>query len=348
MNVKATMADVARMAKVSPATASRVIHNNGYVSEENRKRVLDAVEAIGYRPNLQARSLRMQRSYSVGLVLSSARENPFFTHISHAIRTSAMNRGYSMLTVNHGYSSDAEATGVSQFLEHGVDAVVLCHGLDPKNFEPIKAAALPVIEIERHIIDGSSVIEIDPHSGMIEAVETLHRQGHRKIAFVGGKIPDDLVFSTPVAAEALRADAFCNAITASGLALDDCPVMLGDYNPSHTGGGPPGYVIGKELLKSGGPTAILTGSDILAAGVLQAIYERGLRVPDDISVIGYDDSIARLLAPPLTSIAQPYHAIGEEVMRLIEKSTSPSTEQTSASVATSLIERLSVGPIRLT
>ncbi len=322
------------------------VHNNGYVSEENRKRVLDAVEAVGYRPNLQARSLRMQRSYCVGLVLSSARENPFFTHISHAIRTSAMNRGYSMLTVNHGYSSDAEATGVGQFLEHGVDAVVLCHGFDPKNFEPIRAAGLPIIEIERHIIDGSSVIEIDPRAGMIEAVETLHRQGHRKIAFVGGKIPDELAISRPVAAETLRAEAFRNAITAAGLNARDCPIVLGDYNPLDTGDGPPGYRMGKELLDRGGSTAILTGSDVLAAGVLQAIYERGLRVPDDISVIGYDDSIAGFLAPPLTSIAQPYHAIGEEVVRLIEKSMATSDDAVSASVATTLIERLSVGPVR--
>ncbi|TCA47809.1 LacI family transcriptional regulator [Rhizobium leguminosarum bv. viciae] len=344
--MKATMADIARLAKVSPTTAARVIHNNGYVSQENRQKVLEAVEVLGYRPNLQARSLRTQRSFSLGLILSAARENPFYTQISHAIRTAAMERGYSMLTVNHSYSQDAEAVGVQQFLDHNVEAVILCHALNLDNIRPLTDAGIPIIQIERHDLEMAHFVELDPAPGMTEAVDTLAALGHRRIAFVGGSIAAETQTDGP-SAEKERIRAFQMAAASAGLVLEDCPVVLGPYDTRGASGRLPGYVLADELLRRSRPivSAIITGSDVLAAGVLQALYERAIRVPEEVSVIGYDDSFAQFLSPPLTSIAQPYDAIGQAVMTLVETAQAMPADAIAQRmrVGTQLVSRASIG-----
>ncbi|KQT01678.1 LacI family DNA-binding transcriptional regulator [Rhizobium leguminosarum bv. viciae] len=349
--MKPTMADIARLAKVSPTTAARVIHNNGYVSQENREKVLQAVEVLGYRPNLQARSLRTQRSFSLGLILSAARENPFYTQISHAIRTAAMERGYSMLTVNHSYSENAEAVGVQQFLDHNVEAVILCHALNLDNIRVLTDAGVPIVQIERHDLETAHFVELDPTPGMTEALNSLAALGHRRIAFLGGSVEAETETAGP-SAERERIRAFQMAAVSAGLVLEDCPVILGPYDTRGARGRLPGYDLAEELLRMSLPivSAIITGSDVLAAGVLQALYDRGIRVPEEISVIGYDDSFAQFLSPPLTSIAQPYDAIGQAVMTLVENTQSLSTQATTKQlrVGTTLIARASIARVRET
>ncbi|MFP5077714.1 LacI family DNA-binding transcriptional regulator [Rhizobium sp. YIM 134829] len=338
------MADVARAARVSPTTAARAIYNSGYVSEENRKRVMEAVEATGYRPNLQARSLRLQRTYTLGLILSSAKENPFYTHISHAIRTAASAAGFSMLTVNHSYSAEAEIAGIKQFLDHGVEAVILCHALDPRHLKPLIRSQVPIIQVERQDVEQAYSIAIDPLPGMVSAVRLLVEQGHQRIAFVGAKAPTAHEPSTP---EQRRVDAFAIALEQCGLSVSDCPTVLGDYFPAAQDDDLPGFKLAEQLLS--GPdarvTGIIAGSDILAAGILQAIYARGLRVPDDISIIGYDDSIAQFLSPPTSSIAQPYSAIGDAVVGFVEDVVADDAREIvrEKRVTTALIARQSVG-----
>lgn len=322
VNGKATMQDVARVAGVSPATAARVIHKNGYVSEGNRERVLKAVEETGYRPNIQARSLRMQRSYTLGLVLSSARDNPFFTNQSHAVRTAAMDSGYSMLTVNHGYSSEVEEAGVKQFLEHNVEAVILCHGWRTESYGPIIEAGVPIIQIESRSIASAHLVAIDPFPGMLKAVTTLVLAGHRRIAFVGGagtgRDVEEMRGGEP---EAERMRAFRRALLASGLAEEECPVVLGSYTSLSKDGKMPGYDLTMSLFRDReeAVTAIIAGSDVMAAGALQALRVLCLLVPEDISIIGYDDSLAQFLAPPIASIAQPYSEIGRATMEILEQ-----------------------------
>lgn len=344
---KTTMADVARVARVSPTTAARVIHNRGYVSAENRKRVLDAVESTGYRPNLQARSLRLQRSYTLGLVLSSARENPFYTHISHAIRTAASAEGYSMLTVNHSYSAETEISGIKQFLDHGVEAVVLCHALNTKHLAPLIRANVPLIQVERQDVEQAYFIAIDPQPGMSAAVQSLVNQGHNRIAFIGAKPAKTTNTSSVVTAEQRRSEAFREAVFSCGLAEANCPTILGEYFPSAPDDALPGRLLAEELLARDDATvtAIIAGSDILAAGILQALYEKGIKVPGDMSVIGYDDSVAEFLSPPLSSIAQPYSAIGDAVVafvgRIVENGGKDNLRE--LRVSTSLVQRRSTG-----
>lgn len=341
-----TLADVAQLAGVSPATAARVIHQNGYASEKNRKKVETAIEKSGYRPNLQARSLRMRRSYTLGLVLTLARENPFFTKISHAVRTAAMDAGYSLLTVNHGYSEIIERQGVRQFLEHDVEAVILCHGFKPENFEPIVAANIPIIQLERRLIPGAHLVSIDPTPGMKSAVENLVGQGHRRIAFIGGSnSPENTSGEMEPREESARVEAFKFAGRLFGLNADSCPIRLGSYSIPIRPGTLPGYEIAKTMFssKERPVTAVIAGSDVLAAGILQALHDLNIHVPRDVSLIGYDDSLSQFLTPPLTSVAQPYVDIANAAMELIVLATNNANSQVlNTRVATNLIHRKSV------
>ncbi|WP_162725572.1 LacI family DNA-binding transcriptional regulator [Rhizobium sp. AN80A] len=153
----------------------------------------------------------------------------------------------------------------------------------------------------------------------------------------------------PITAEEERADAFREAAALAGFDVDGCPVLLGEYEPGGLVETLPGYRLASQILDNNIPevSAIIAGSDILVAGVLQALYERRLRVPDDISLIGYDDSMTRFLSPPLSSIGQPYDAIGRAAIELVEAARQRpvgSVASPTRSVETSLVLRHSVGP----
>jgi LacI family transcriptional regulator len=340
------MTELARAADVSPSTVARVLNESGYVAEETRVRVLEAVRSTGYRPNVQARSLRTQRSFTLGLALSSARDNPFFTHISHAIRVAAAEAGYSLLTINHGYSAEAEAAGIHQFMDYGVEGVILCHPFEPQAFAQITRAGKPVVQIERRAIPDAHSVIIDAAAGISEAIALFVGNGHRRIAFIGGAA--DTSYTEDHGVEADRVKAFRLGILAAGLAIDECPVLATPYRAPSREDPLPGYTKTMEIFGSAGPhpTAVLTGSDVFAAGALQAFAKLGLEVPQDVSLIGYDDSFAHFLAPPLASIAQPYEEIGRKAIELIQQALkSGSSEPLTAHVKTWLQYRPSVAPV---
>jgi len=342
-NGKPTMADVAKAAGVSPSTAARVVNGQGYVSDENREAVTRAVESLGYRPNLQARSLRMARSQTLGLIYSDE-ANPVFTKLSHAIRVAASAAGYTMLSVDHDTDGKGETGGIGQFLDHRADVVISCHAHDPAAYEPLRAAGIPIIQIERMFLPDTHLVAYDPRPGLGEALGLLTGLGHRRIGFIGGS---DLYEGRPRPAidiEAERAGTFLTEARARGLATGDCPVELGPYYARDEDGRLTGEVMVRQMLARGPVTAIIAGSDLLAAGILQGLYDMGLRVPDDISVISYDDSIADLLSPPLHAIRQPYNQIAAAVMEIVAAAHGPRLRR---SVATRLVSRRSVGPAPL-
>jgi len=217
------MADVAREAGVSPSTASRVVHKTGYVSEENRERVLDALKKTGYRPNLQARCLRAQRSYTIGLVVDSATNN---IHFAHALRMEAARRGYILLTVDHEYSSSMEKDGLKYLLDHNVEAVIVCHPCRIKNYAILHNTDVRLIQIERLDLSHAHRIKIDPQRGFNEAVEHLVALNHERICFVSGGSQGSNNPQATHNVETYRIQAFANAIVRCGL---DPSTTLADF-----------------------------------------------------------------------------------------------------------------------
>lgn len=317
MTLRPTMADVAREAGVSPSTASRVLHESGYASGENRKRVLAAASKVGYQPNLQARSLRNNRSYSLGLVIDSSVSNPHFAYIAHAIGKQAAAAGYSLLTVDHEFSTAMEREGLKHLLEHNVEAIIVCHPFSSDNFSTVKRAKVPIIQIERRNLSGVHRVLVDPNPGIDETILHLVELGHRSIGYISGLSSTDALPQPNGGIESERAAAFVAAVDRHGLVASDCTVHLVPYDFGPDQEGLKGKAIGKDLLGNHDrPSALIAGSDVLAAGLLQAAWELGISVPNQLSLVGFDDSIAKFLTPPLSTIAQPHNDIAKQVVEI--------------------------------
>jgi DNA-binding LacI/PurR family transcriptional regulator len=309
----ATLAQVAQLAGVSTATVARVIKSSGYVSTEARGRVEAAISAKGYRPNAIARGLRQRRSFTVGHILTSITINPFFVNVAHWAEEEALKHGYKTFFFNHNGSRERERLGIEQFIERRVDAVLFTNAWAEENVNLLTEANIPAIQLERVATVTAPSLRVDNKVGAIEAMQHLFAFGHRRIAFIGGdpnltRRPDGYNKSVEIE----RLTAYRNAMREAGLRVDPGFVKLGHYYRIEEGGtGIEGYRHARVVLGlRNRPTAIFATCDILAAGVLQAIYDAGLRVPDDISLIGFDDTIGVYLTPQLTTVAQPMEELG--------------------------------------
>lgn len=343
---KVTMADVARRAGVAATTVARVLYSNGYVAADKRLLVENTVREMGYRPNVIARGLRTNRSFALGMVINENPVNPFFVRMAQEIQVAALKEGLTVLTLNHNGNRETEKVGVQRFIDQRVDAIIFCSAVDPANINLAQQTGIPVVQVERQIARAGRVVLVDPRPGMDAAIAHLKSSGHRRVAFIGAKPGiDNSEMSRDQSTEAGRIDAFKDAMRRQGLTPDESLIHLGAYYSPELEGRPQGYILMQRILGAEvRPDAVVTGSDVLAAGALQAIYEKRLRVPDDISIIGFDDSFASFLTPPLTTIAQPLRQLGEEAIRLALDSSKDDVQQAATTFPTTLIVRASSRP----
>ncbi len=320
----ATLKDVAKLAGVSTATVARVLHDNGYVAPETRRIVEAALAESGYRVNAVAQGLRRQRTLLLGHVLQSIVPNPFFATVALAAQQEASRHGWGMLMFNTEADSDVERQVVEMLLRQRVDAILFTTVTSEENVRLAVNAGIPVVQVERAGTLDTDSVTVDNYPGACEGMAHLIELGHRRIAFIG------LDLDTPIAAdpgsdthglyerrsvERERLAGYLDSLAEHGIPLDEQLLDLGSAysSPEH------GQEVTRRLLAlppEQRPTAIFAGCDLLAVGVMQVLLEAGLRVPDDLSVIGFDDTLATKLAPPLTSIAQPMVELGQRAVRL--------------------------------
>lgn len=348
---KATMGDVARRAGVSAATVARVLYNNGYVKQDTREAVERAVQETGYRPNMMARGLRTSRSFTLGLVVSESRLNAFHPAVAHFVQMEALRQGYTVLTLNNHADATMEAAGVQRFLEHHVDAVIFCTAIDPQNVRLIAAAGIPTVQVERYIAHVGSVVTVDARDGMQQAIDHLCDLGHRAFAYIGGVVDSSLMEGDLTQAiEAVRERLFRQYLAARGVTVPEQCIVAAPYYDESKPSRQPGYSMMQKLLAlKPRPTAVICGSDLLAASALQAVSEASLSVPRDISIIGYDDSMAEILTPALTSIAQPIAELGQSAVEMaLAAIDNGSNDKIEASTRTRLVIRESTAapPLR--
>jgi LacI family repressor for deo operon, udp, cdd, tsx, nupC, and nupG len=305
-----TLQDVARVAGVSTATVSRTLSNPTVVSESTRNRVADAVKHTGYRINRAARNLRTQRAYSV-LVLLPDLANPFFSEILEGISRYLSSRGYSMLIASTtqvhqsgerliDYLDDARADGII-ILDGGLpsDAVAL--------LESSPQADRVLFACEWIENTGFASVRSMNGSGARAAVRHLHDLGHRKIGHVKGPSNNVLMQA--------RRDAFFDEIAALKLDLNPNWVIDGDFSLQA------GCVAATAwIAMEDRPTALFCASDQIALGFIAELARNGLKVPDDVSVMGFDNlDLAEQFIPPLTSIHQDRLRIGETAAQILMK-----------------------------
>jgi LacI family transcriptional regulator len=351
----ATLKDVARLAGVSTATIARVLHNKGYVAEETRSVVEAALAKSGYRVNAVAQGLRRQRTYVLGHVLQSIAPNPFFAAVALGVQQEAAKHGCGVIVYNTQGDSSAERQAVETLLRQRVEAILFTTVTDEVNVHSAVAAGIPVVQVERVGSAQTHAVSVDNFRGACDAVEYLISLGHKQIAFIG--LDPDLPIdgdSHPARAgvterrsvERERLGGYLQALSDHGLPVRTELIDLGDtyYSPER------GRTVTQRLLRmtpGERPTAIFAGCDLLAAGVLQEILDQGLRVPDDLSVVGFDDTYASHLAPPLTTVAQPMIEIGQVAARLaieaLEARDGPDHVR-QVRLTTRLIVRKSTGP----
>jgi LacI family transcriptional regulator len=301
--------DVANRAGVSVATVSYVINNGPRpVSLEARQKVEAAVAELGYYPNEVARSLRLQQSSTIGVVIPRF-TNPVYGEIVRDLESVCSEAGFLVLLCNSEREQAREQKFVQMLRAKHVDGVVITPDHDPLELiGPLLKARIPVVVLE-HDLPGVNCIAIDELAGGRMATQHLLDLGHRRIAM--------LKHAPTSALSSQRLIGYQKALEAAGITFD--PKLVLECEGNHRGG----ELAMRELLKlEHPPTAVFAHNDVLAIGAYHAIREAGLSVPEDISVVGYDDiTSAAYLAPPLTTVHSPKAEMGalagQTILRLM-------------------------------
>lgn len=292
-----TLEEVARRARVSTATVSRVLNGTGQVKQTTRARVLKVIEEVKYRPNLHAQSLAGGRSRSLGVIVSNI-ENPFFLDIYKTVEAGAHAAGYDVIMANTGYRPERLVTSIRLMLGRrlaGLAAIV--SEMDATLIQELSNQRIPVVFYDvgtprRNITN----IRVDYRSGMAKVASYLHSLGHRRVGYVGHHATLGPIHE--------RAQALHDA-TARHPGLEVATATEAD---SLEGGREAARVL---LARSPRPTALVCVNDVMAIGALREIRARGLRVPEDVSVTGFDNvTLAQFAVPALTTVHIPREHIG--------------------------------------
>ena len=298
-----TMQQVAARAGVSTALVSLVMRNAPNVSDKRRAMVLKAAAELGYRPNVLARNLASRRTRTMGIVVNDL-HNPFFAEVVDGVQAGAAAHGYRVLIGTGQHSRRGEADAIETFLQFRVDGLILAGPVVSVDEMELAARSAPVVAIGRTAASGAiDTVNNDDAVGARLAVEHLVGLGHRRIAHIGGGAG---------AGAAARQAGYESAMREFGLA-DHVAVVTGDFSESG------GYDAAGELLaRPMPPTALFAANDLSAAGALNCVVASGRRIPEDMSVVGYDNTgLAAMQHLSLTSINQPRLDLGEIATQLL-------------------------------
>ena len=301
-----TMKDVAERARVSVSTVSHVLNGTRKVAGETQEAVLAAVEELSYQPNLLAKSLKTRRTFTIGLLVSDI-QNSFFTSVVRGIEDVALSRGYHLFLCNTDEDAAREDEYVRELAKKRVDGLLVASSAPRHNHAGrLRAENLPFVFVDRKVegVD-ADVVSVDNREGMRLISEHLAGLGHERIGMISGPLDKASGYERYLGLQGALADL--------GVTLEDSLVRFGDFRTSSGREGT------RELLGlPSPPTALVTANNQMTLGALMAVKEMGLRIPHDVSVIGFDDpEWAPLTAPPLTTLAQPTYEMGVEAAKLL-------------------------------
>ncbi len=310
---RARIADVAREAGVSKTAVSFAFNSPDRLSPETARRILDVADSLGYRPHPVARMLSQRHTLTIGVLvpqaLSGIFSNPFFGAFSEGVALAAEELGYGLHFISPLHGSLASAMGRAT-----VDGVVVI-GLaaDHPEVEQIRAAGVPLVMVDSTAMPDLPSVAVDDEGGARAAAEHLLGLGHRDFLVIGVERPATTARRGPEGVIAARLSGYLSALRARGVELPDNGFVVG---PASIEGGMAAL---RGALEDGlRPTAVLAMSDAMAIGALRSARELGLRVPADLSVVGFDDiDISQHTDPPLTTVHQPIREKGEMAVRVL-------------------------------
>jgi DNA-binding LacI/PurR family transcriptional regulator len=300
--MKATILDVAELAKVSKATVSRVINNKNNVSGEVRERVIQAIKELGFRPSGIARSLVHRKTKSLGLILPDI-TNPFFPALARGVEDAAHRYGYTVFLCSTDNEPEIERGYIDKLEEQQVEGIVLISS-DKQLTHELQNMSIPFVLCDRWSNSSPiDIVTVDHYRGAYEAVEYLLNLGHQFIAHIAG--PPN------VQSAEKRKMGYTDAIIKAGL---EPFVRHGSFSYES------GYQVMASLLQEGHPTAVFAANDLMALGAIQAIEDAGLSVPRDIAIFGCDDIfVAQISKPPLSTIMQPAYQMGVCALEMLHE-----------------------------
>lgn len=300
-SVRPTLLDVGRAAGVSPTTVSLVLSGrHARISAQTRERVLATVAELGYRPNRAAQGLRLGHSHTIGFITEDIATHSFSGPLISGIHDTAWERRSLMLMVNATRNPQRLSSAIQDLLDRQVDSLIYASiGTRPVDF-PVLPDGVTALLVNAFTKDGSRPAVLpDEEAGGRAAVEHLLDLGHERIAFITGR--------SGAWATAKRIVGFRSALAAAGHDPDAATVLTGNYRIDS------GYELTYELMgrKKHRPTALVMGNDQMAAGAYLALARLGLRVPEQVSVVGYDDEpLAADISPSLTTVRLPFYEMG--------------------------------------
>ena len=303
-----TIRDVAKRAGVAPITVSRVINDSGYVSDDTRLRVEQAISELNYIPNKLGPSLRSKRTNTLALVLSDI-TNPFWTTVSRGAEDAAHEAGYHLIFCNTDESPQKQNEYLHVLLSRQVDGFLLVPAESVGTpIELIQKQAVPVVVLDRRIPDHNvDIIRCDSEGGSYALTRHLIELGHCEIAIVTGPKEVSTAYD--------RANGYCRAMTEAGLEADFDKIYWGQFTQTA------GYELTKRVLaEPHRPSGLVAGNNFIAIGAMRAIIEADLNVPDDISIVTFDDlPEAITIQPFFTAVSQPAYEIGFQAANTLLK-----------------------------
>lgn len=326
----ATMKDVARLAGVSTSTVSHVINNDRFVSDATRERVESAIQTLNYAPSALARSLKLNQTRTIGMLLTAS-SNPFYSELVRGVERSCFERGYSLVLCNTEGDEQRMNRNLETLLQKRVDGLLLLCTETHLPAPEIMARypSIPTVMMDWAPFDGSSdLIQDNSLLGGEIATRHLIDKGYTRIACITGPLD-----KTP---SRQRLDGYRNAMRAAGLPVDPDYEIVADFEFSG------GFTAMNRLLSlETPPHAVFSGNDAMALGAYQALWQAGLSVPGDMAIVGYDDiELARYMTPPLTTVHQAKDELGELAIDvLIHRIAQPSQGQQRLQLTPELIVR---------
>lgn len=302
----ATMKQVAEKARVSTTTVSHVINNTRVVSEDARERVLSVIQELRYIPSAVARSLKNDRTHTLGMMIPN-NSNPYFAEVIQGIEDASFKLGYNIILCNSYDDPKKQAAYIRVLMEKRIDGLILVSsGSDEELTQLLADEGIPKVLVDREVSGVvADFIEADHEQGGYEATRYLTGIGHKRIACVAG--PETLLPSGD------RVAGYRRALSEAGLPFRPEYLVHSDFTSQG------GFNAFQQLLAlPERPSAIFASNDLMAIGGICAANQAGVRIPQQLSVIGYDDiALASFSTPPLTTIAQPKHDIGNATAQVL-------------------------------
>ncbi|MEG0750749.1 MAG: LacI family DNA-binding transcriptional regulator [Oscillospiraceae bacterium] len=299
------MKDIAELAGISTATVSKIINGaDQHISETTRRKVLEIVNESGYVPNAVAKGLKIKQTKMIGFVLPDI-SNPFFPEVARGIENAAKERGFGVVMCNTDDSSDQELERFRFLSSRMVDGIVFTRSLRRGNLDKYFKSGMPIVVVDREVDTenfGFGQIFVDTQKGIYESTKVLINAGCRKIAFV----------SADYASGYDRFVGYSEALLEAGMDVNEALVYRDLYNVET------GYEGLNKILRDNVIDGVVCGNDLIALGVMNALSEHKLTIPDDVKVMGFDDVyFSKYLNPALSTVYQPAYEMGAQAARML-------------------------------